>query len=69
MSGEIVPAAVSSGQPEPGVLYGGDPCPRCGAQLDYDEDYEAGAIWLIHPEPHCGWLPDGYPSTTRGSGE
>ena len=47
------------------VLYGGDPCPRCGVILDYDEDGE-GNVWLIHPDPQCGWLPDGYPSTKEG---
>jgi hypothetical protein len=49
------------------TLYGGDPCPVCGLILDYDEDYENGDVWLEHPEPLCGWIPDGYPSSPRGA--
>ena len=57
-------------------LYGGDPCPRCGAELDYDQqettDSEGFPDWrlfITHPVPQCGWRPDGYPSTREGWGE
>jgi hypothetical protein len=47
------------------LLYGGDPCPRCGAELGYDESGEEREPFLIHPEPRCGWIPDGYPARAR----
>ena len=56
-------------------VHGGDPCPRCGAELGYDEqqmpDGFGGEEWqpfIRHPEPQCGWRPDGYPSTREGWG-
>jgi len=49
------------------LLYGGDPCPACGAELGYEEDWSAGDIWLTHPDPPCGWMPSGWPSTRRGA--
>lgn len=69
-TGFWVNAQVSdSGQPNDRTIYGGDPCPRCGLVLGWDEDYETGDRWLIHPEPQCGWIPSGYPSTRAGAGE
>jgi hypothetical protein len=57
-------------------VHGGDPCPRCGAELDWDQqeitDSEGFPDWvpfITHPEPQCGWRPDGYPSTREGWGE
>lgn len=57
-------------------VRGGDPCPRCGAELGYDEqeapDGMGGTEWqpfLTHPELRCGWLADGYPSSREGLGE
>ena len=44
-------------------LIGGDACPVCGIELDWD--YDRGPV-VIHPDPQCGWLPDGYPSSRRG---
>jgi hypothetical protein len=46
---------------ETGMRWGGDPCPWCGEELDYDET-EAGP-WLVHPDGVCGWLPNDYPAT------
>lgn len=45
----------------------GDRCPRCGIEIDFDDDGDRSA-WLVHPDPQCGWQPDGYPSTRAGSG-
>jgi hypothetical protein len=46
--------------PSAGLIYGGDPCPRCGIILDYDER-EPGEPYLIHSDPQCGWFPCSYP--------
>lgn len=35
---------------------GGDPCPNCGAELDWDMDPESGDWWIVHPDPPCGWV-------------
>ena len=48
------------------ALYGGDPCPVCGVELDYDEFGEEREPSIVHPDPDCGWRPSGYPSTRRG---
>lgn len=48
------------------LLYGDDPCPVCGMTLYYDEVGEEREPEIIHPDPGCGWRPDGYPSTRRG---
>lgn len=57
-------------------VHGGDPCPRCGAELDWDVAEITGTdgepdwvVYLLHPDPRCGWLADGYPSTREGYGE
>lgn len=47
-------------------LAGGDPCPACGVKLEYEEIGEEHEPLLEHPDPQCGWQPDGYPSTRRG---
>ncbi len=44
------------------LLYGGDPCPVCGIELDYDEIGSEREPVLIHPDPQCGWLPVSYPA-------
>jgi hypothetical protein len=49
-----------------GGLIGGDPCPGCGVTLDWDEEGDDRTPVVLHPEPRCGWVPDGYPSTRRG---
>ncbi len=59
----VMPAALEDNA----WLYGGDPCPRCGVVLDYDEQGDDREPFLVHPEPQCGWLPDGYPSTRQGA--
>ena len=54
-------------------IYDGDPCPRCGRALGYEDhpasmdDPQEYAEEIIHPDPQCGWQPDGYPSTREGS--
>ena len=46
-------------------LIGGDACPmNCGVVLAYS-DYEGWG--LIHPNPQCGWRPDGLPSSRWGA--
>lgn len=58
---------VAPGSPKgPDELIDGDPCPACGAELDYDEVGDEREPEIVHPEPRCGWVPDGYPSTRRG---
>jgi hypothetical protein len=47
-------------------LTGGDPCPVCGVELDYDEVGDEREPEIVHPDPQCGWQPDGYPSSGRG---
>lgn len=47
-------------------LYGGDSCPVCARILQWEEAGAEREPQIIHPEPQCGWLPSGYPSTWRG---
>lgn len=41
-------------------VWGGDPCPRCGTLLDYDEDGDDRDPYLWCPAA-CGFVPNGYP--------
>jgi hypothetical protein len=47
----------------PVLIYGGDPCPVCGVELDYDERGDDREPFLIHPDPQCGWSADSYPAS------